>query len=255
MKVATKMLYKNDTFLLGPMGWFELLEGQYRYHVHFGEKISKSSDQFLESNEANNLECDKGDIEPPSKRIKIDSAVQKKIQSFLRQDATSTGQLLPFWKEKDNLLILQYGSAVYSNKIASFDVDNTLIETASGKKFATGPTDWKLIKGVLSKLKSLSREGYSIVLFTNQLGISKGKPTKAEFKEKIEAVADKLQVPLLMVASMARDIFRKPCTGMWKHVLENENGTVEVDVQSCFYVGDAAGRMENWMPGMFLQIG
>ncbi|VDK78596.1 unnamed protein product, partial [Cylicostephanus goldi] len=35
--------------------------------------------------------------------------------------------------------------------------------------------------------------------------------------------------------------YRKPCTGMWKELLE-ANGEVDVDVSKSLYVGDAAGR-------------
>ena len=43
-------------------------------------------------------------------------------------------------------------------KIASFDIDNTIIATKSGKNFATGPSDWKWWSDqVIHKLKELNK--------------------------------------------------------------------------------------------------
>ena len=154
------------------------------------------------------------------------------------------------WKEGiDTLLVFQYGPPTHSAKIAAFDVDGTLVETASGKRFATGPNDWKLVKNVSEKLQSLHTEGFKVVLLSNQLGILRGKPTKEEFKQKMVAVAKKLCVPLLLLAAISRDSYRKPCTGMWEHLVQHENGGVKVEKEVSFFVGDAAGREAGWMPG------
>ncbi len=46
------------------------------------------------------------------------------------------------------------------DKIASFDIDETIISTASGKKFATSASDWKFWSDeVPKKLKSVSDDG------------------------------------------------------------------------------------------------
>jgi bifunctional polynucleotide phosphatase/kinase len=55
-----------------------------------------------------------------------------------------------------------------SVKIAGFDMDHTLIEPKSNKKFGTGPTDWKFWdNSVKTKLSELHKEGFKIVIFTN----------------------------------------------------------------------------------------
>ena len=66
--------------------------------------------------------------------------------------------------------------------------------------------------------------------------------------QKMEAVAKKLCVPLLLLAAISRDSYRKPCTGMWEHLVQHENRAVKVEEVS-FFVGDAAGREASWMPG------
>lgn len=41
------------------------------------------------------------------------------------------------------------------------------------------------------------------------------------------------------------DPFRKPKPGMW-HVMENHlNSGIPIDIDRCFYVGDAAGRVND----------
>ena len=58
------------------------------------------------------------------------------------------------------------------NKIAAFDLDYTLIQTKSGRRFPKDKDDWKLMfPNISDKLKKL--EGYSIVVFTNQKNIEK----------------------------------------------------------------------------------
>ena len=55
-------------------------------------------------------------------------------------------------------------------------MDWTLIKTKSGKNFATNANDWTWWDDkVLPKLKKLVTDGYRIVVFTNQGGVSVGK--------------------------------------------------------------------------------
>ena len=43
------------------------------------------------------------------------------------------------------------------------------------------------------------------------------------------------------MAATGDDEFRKPCRGMWDYLIDTCNGG-SVDLPSCIYVGDAAGR-------------
>jgi DNA 3'-phosphatase len=55
-------------------------------------------------------------------------------------------------------------------------MDDTLIRTKSGAKFATGPTDWVFWdKSIPQKMQDLQKDGYKLVIFTNQLGVKNGK--------------------------------------------------------------------------------
>ena len=53
------------------------------------------------------------------------------------------------WKEEGELkpgipelIYLDGPDATQSSKVAGFDIDYTIIKTKSGRKFATGPSDW-----------------------------------------------------------------------------------------------------------------
>jgi len=62
----------------------------------------------------------------------------------------------------------------YSNKIAGFDLDNTIISTKSGKVFPVDKDDWKIkYTNVIPNLKKLYEKNYNIIIFTNQNGIGK----------------------------------------------------------------------------------
>jgi DNA 3'-phosphatase len=76
------------------------------------------------------------------------------------------------WLEQDTCL---YGSSEHlkaSNKIASFDMDDTIITRKSGAKFPKDANDWILLNNkVAPKIKELFNDAYKIVIFTNQAGI------------------------------------------------------------------------------------
>lgn len=76
-------------------------------------------------------------------------------------------------------------------------MDSTLIKTQSGQVFPKDHNDWQLIyPEVPGKLKKLYKEGYKIVIFTNQGFLSLGKWKPSDFKVKIERVVAKIGVPM-----------------------------------------------------------
>lgn len=76
-------------------------------------------------------------------------------------------------------------------------MDGTLIRTKSGLVFPKDCNDWQLLyHDVPGKLKQLHMNGYKIVIFTNQAGLSRGKFKISDFKGKIEKVVQKIGVPI-----------------------------------------------------------
>uniref|UniRef100_A0A7N6A2U3 PNK FHA domain-containing protein n=1 Tax=Anabas testudineus TaxID=64144 RepID=A0A7N6A2U3_ANATE len=135
-------------------------------------------------------------------------------------------------------------------KIAGFDIDGCIITTKSGKVFPTAPDDWKILyPEIQPKLASLLKKGYKVVFFTNQMGIAKGKLRPEVFKSKVEDILVTLKLPVQVFVAAGPGIYRKPVTGMWNHLCDKANDGVTVDKKESLFVGDAAGRPENWAPG------
>ncbi|KAI8576798.1 hypothetical protein K450DRAFT_255004 [Umbelopsis ramanniana AG] len=129
-------------------------------------------------------------------------------------------------------------------KIAAFDLDGTLILTASGRTFAKDENDWKwLSASVPKKLESLHKDGYAIAILSNQNGLNSASKVTA-FKRKLATILSQLSISVRLIAAMKKDINRKPATGMWELLQKSVNG--KIDLGESFYIGDAAGRAEGW---------
>ena len=126
-----------------------------------------------------------------------------------------------------------------NKKIAGFDMDYTLIKPKSGKRFPIDHNDWEwLYPNIKDKLIELSEE-YQIVIFSNQMGISKGKTTEDEIRKKCKNIQKDIDIPLVFLMSTEDDKYRKPRIGLWK-IIAKEN----IVKEGSFYVGDAAGRVK-----------
>lgn len=128
-------------------------------------------------------------------------------------------------------------------KVASFDLDGTLIKSKSGG-YPKDHTDWILWHdSIISELSNLHNNGYKVIVFTNQAGILRpNSSVKLHlFKSKIESVINQLGIPSqFYMATYHGGPYRKPIPGMWK--LMELNSKVKADLEQSFFVGDAAGR-------------
>lgn len=147
--------------------------------------------------------------------------------------------------ENGNCLIFTSQGVEGRNKIAAYDMDNTLIKTVSGNIFPKNIDDWQLnYQSIPKKLKALHENGFKIVVCTNQGGIEKGSVTTANIKKKIVMIQQRLEVPAQFFIATGYTKFRKPRIGMWEALEHQMNDGVSVDRYESFFVGDAAGRPE-----------
>lgn len=122
--------------------------------------------------------------------------------------------------------------------VAAFDLDWTL--TANQYKLypsSADPEDIVLLPDRREILTSLVKRGYILAVFTNQ----KCKNAKKRL-DRVTVFLKKLGLPCFTFVSTGDDNYRKPKIGMWEVFREMVGG----DVKYAFYVGDAAGRPQDF---------
>eukprot|EP00026_Physarum_polycephalum_P005964 Phypoly_transcript_06003.p1 GENE.Phypoly_transcript_06003~~Phypoly_transcript_06003.p1 ORF type:complete len:564 (+),score=114.23 Phypoly_transcript_06003:157-1848(+) len=145
------------------------------------------------------------------------------------------------WRKYDSLLVLDSPDLAPATKIASFDMDDTLVKTSTGKVFAKGQDDWQWKFPVVpKKLMAAHKDGYRLVIFTNQAGIGTGKTKADDIKGKIIDLSKALGIPIVAVVATDKDKYRKPSPALWDFFVKHVNGGVHPS--DAIFVGDAAGR-------------
>ncbi|KAM0274382.1 hypothetical protein ACHAQH_007884 [Verticillium albo-atrum] len=210
-------------------------------------------------------------ISPPPLKKKVASGTTKgAVASFFTptsqkpKDRTVWSERSPNDDTPATLLVAKYepeakqeDSTNKRRKVAAFDLDSTLISTASGKKHASEGNDWKWWHpSVPTRLKKLyNDENYRVIILSNQAGLTlhpdpKSKAPKAsaskrvnEYKIKCSAVLAQLDLPITLYAATEKDIFRKPRPGMWRELCRDHDIVDDVDLKNSFFVGDAGGRV------------
>ncbi|KAF2635134.1 PNK3P-domain-containing protein [Massarina eburnea CBS 473.64] len=198
---------------------------------------------------------------PPTKRKQTSTTTSKAVANFFTPASKKEKEVDQMsWRiVHETLLIGRFGAANVGlgkgqRKIAAFDFDSTLIRPASDRKFAKDAADWKWWdSSVPKKLRKLHDDGYLVAIVSNQAGITltpdpkkikSDKKRLADFKSKVGAVFEQLDLPISIYAATAHDGYRKPRPGMWKELLEDYDLEEEgaVDLKGSLFVGDAAGR-------------
>lgn len=145
--------------------------------------------------------------------------------------------------------LLQHDSIYYSfqnnqktQKIAAFDIDGTIITPKSGKKFPVDMNDWKfLFNNITQILKEYYQNDYTIVFFTNQGGVSRGKTNIDILSQKFFNIISQIGIPIDIIIATKDDKYRKPQIGMWNFYLTYH----KLNFLQAFYCGDAGGRIYN----------
>lgn len=129
-------------------------------------------------------------------------------------------------------------------KVGFFDLDDTLITTASGETFPAGIWDIRFKLDVLDAIKGMKLE--RVVIVSNQGGIGEGLVNGRSFKTKMnfvsQAVSDytnSICNAYYCESNKKDDPYRKPNTGMIEHFMSSHP---EYKMEDCFMVGDASGK-------------
>ena len=122
------------------------------------------------------------------------------------------------------------------NKIASFDLDNTLIKTKSGKIYQLDENDWEFnFNNIVEILDKYYKDNFCLIIISNQKNI---KDTKLNsWITKVKDIINKISLPIKVYASIKDNIYRKPNTGLWELI------KININMIDSFYCGDAMGRI------------
>ena len=138
---------------------------------------------------------------------------------------------------KDRYIEGTFGKFEFRNRLALFDLDDTLICVKSNNDFSVDENDWKFFSSnVKNTLNKLYNDGYCLIIITNQLGISKGKTDISLWMKKVDNVCKDINLPIKLYSSIEKDRYRKPFPSFYDIICKN------VTVNSAFFAGDACGR-------------
>lgn len=135
-------------------------------------------------------------------------------------------------------------------KVIFCDLDGTLIQTRSGKRFAQGMWDMELKLDVLRKIKEIEPEYFFIV--TNQGGIGQFF-TEKDFETKLNyieiAIRDYIKhkelksIDSIYCPTMDKnDNFRKPNPGMLSYFVKQYDLLSKYKKSEMMMIGDASGK-------------
>ena len=145
------------------------------------------------------------------------------------------------WDETDDYIEGTTSKFKFLDKIASFDLDSTLITTKSKKKFATTSEDWMfMFNNVVYKLRELIDNKYCIVIITNQAGLKKPEDVTSWIR-KIEDIVKVSSLELKVLCSHRKNEFRKPLVKFYDIFFPKT-----MDKTNSFYCGDAIGRPDDF---------
>ena len=126
-----------------------------------------------------------------------------------------------------------------TKRIIAFDLDDTLVSAKSGVHFRNAH-DFKWLFGARERLIALRAEGVCVIIITNQAGLKDARV--AEFWARLGNIFADLGFVIPTFVARKYDAMRKPLTGIYKVM-----GGVRVEL----YVGDAAGRLDRPVDGIY----
>ncbi|KAL8557154.1 hypothetical protein ACS0TY_004564 [Phlomoides rotata] len=213
-------------------------------------KVNEVDEEEDDKSEQGNLKKQK--LILPEEEIELQ--LQIPISASDIKDKYKDATLLPKWKAFQTIIFRERDDGLNdSRKIAAFDFDGCLAKTSVRR---VGADAWSLMHpSIPEKLQSLYRDGYKLVIFTNESNIERWKNKRqAAIDSKIgrlENFIKLVKVPIQVFIACGlgsgepKDPFRKPKPGMWKIMEKEFNSGLPIDMDQSFYVGDAAGRPDD----------
>lgn len=133
-----------------------------------------------------------------------------------------------------SIVYFKINNPVLTDKMASFDYDQTLVIPKDSRPFPKDINDYQeLFPNIGERFRELDKLGYTLVIFTNQ-----SKDWKCE---QIRLVAQTWQVPIYICIARNKPEY-KPNPLMFDKLV----GAHYFDKDKSFFVGDALGRPGDW---------
>eukprot|EP00850_Spirogloea_muscicola_P015554 SM000120S25703 [mRNA] locus=s120:188501:192242:+ [translate_table: standard] len=204
---------------------------------------------FTESEEAQEVSPVYGESKDDGKADTYDiERWEKKLASFQKSQLRSyyKGADLPKgWKSFDTVIFSELGRLKEDHRLRL----QHLISTARSLRLLSdgkhGADAWALLyPSIPGQLKTFFDSGFKLVIFTNESNIDRWTKSRQKAIDsklgRLEGFRSKMFVACGL--SNTGDPSRKPGSGMWHIFQRHLNGGVQIDLNSSFFVGDAAGR-------------
>ncbi|GER53212.1 polynucleotide kinase-3'-phosphatase [Striga asiatica] len=226
------------------------------------DKVAKMDEKVDEDPKQGKFKKQKLFTSEEEAKLPLDLAVHASDIKDKYKDAT----LLPKWKAIQTVIFLEKDDGLHdSRKIAAFDFDGCLAKTSvkrydyqflRRKIVDDGADAWSLMyPSIPEKLQNLYKDGYKLVIFTNESNIERWKNKRQAAVDskigRLENFIKLVKVPMQVFIACGlssgepEDQFRKPKPGMWMIMEKEFNSGLPVDMDQSFYVGDAAGRTDD----------
>ena len=217
--ISSSVHVVNENWYSACLGKNELVSED-EYRVQYTEPVSSSSS--LSTHELN-------DGETSNKKQRFDDTYTSLVRPIIPY--TSIKERYPDfnpvygeWHEYKSIMYKFYDtrelvSSAACTGLVAFDMDWTLIKpirgTGPNKVFGIDEFDWKFWDtSIVETLQRIYGEGKRLAIISNQQQIGQGKISKQVAQRKVDAIIEKIGVPIDYICSTNDDIFRKPLTGI-----------------------------------------
>ena len=140
------------------------------------------------------------------------------------------------WRNVDDgLMVYEHRMPLFRSKIASFDLDETIVTTDRDMSFSKTPLEWRFkYDNVKEKFIELLDKDYCIMIIVNAAPAASPCDI-AKLRKAIESICRNLNLPLVVYVSTKPNKYRRPNTGIFEHLIA---GKYLIDFKKSFHCGD-----------------